>query len=255
MANAITINIKNDSGTSQSFYIFQHPSVFSGTGQVYSNSLFTSPLLPYDQSGAILTVTMMLQADQAFAGAQQRTDTPQIGQLSGGTTALQQVTLTSPAVQQPANTTTLSIAPLGLSPATYSSGLQDGAFRIMVSRFDPALYQFNAGTAVQNLDLSVTLSNFVTAQSLTNLDCQPVLVFYVQIGNLPPRTVIDYTSVSQNAAACDFRPGYATYAVVYNEDGTWSTTPYRLKRLSSGDEVLVVVPTDDSSQSQCAGPL
>jgi hypothetical protein len=246
MAASLTLNIRNNSANLQNFFVFQQPSTFSGSGIVYATSLFTSPLLPFNTSGAILSVTVMLSPGTAYAGVQQRQGTPTVGQLCGGIAAIQPVAL-APPPPQPVNTTTMSSRPLGLSPPVYTAGPQAGAFRIAIPSFDPTLNQFNAGAAIENLDQSITISNFVTAQPLTNLDCQPVQRFYVQIGNHPPHTVIDFASVSQNAASCDFTPGYTSYAVSYNANGSWSTIPYLLKRLPSGDQVLVAASSDPSN--------
>ncbi|OYV36548.1 MAG: hypothetical protein B7Z80_15285 [Rhodospirillales bacterium 20-64-7] len=238
MANSMTLNIKNASTATQSFFIFQQPAGFTGGGTVYSTSLFNAPLLPYASSGAVLTVSLVQQPGHAYAGAQQSATAPAVGQIAGGTTAMQDMTLSAPGAQTP-NTTQLSTDPLGLSPAIYSTAPAAGTFRIVIPSFNAALQQFNAGTAIANIDQSITLSSFVSALPLTNLDCQPTLILYVQTGVEPARTIVDFTAVSQNAARCDFTPGYASYAVTYAANGTWSVTPYLTKRLPDGREVLV----------------
>ncbi|BAW80932.1 hypothetical protein TAO_1562 [Candidatus Nitrosoglobus terrae] len=55
MATPISISVRNDSPYEQNFFFFQQPSIYSGGREVFSNSLFTSPLLPYGEYGAILT--------------------------------------------------------------------------------------------------------------------------------------------------------------------------------------------------------
>lgn len=222
MATSISIIVRNNSPSLQNFFFFQQPAIYSGGAQVYTNSLFTSPLLPYDQSGAVLTFSLLVQY---YAGVEQQRSPPVIGQPSGQLAAIRSIELTPISGDPPANTTNMSASPLGLSPAFASAGPQTGSFRIVVPTFDPTLQKFNAGSAVQNLNQSITLSNFVTAQPTTNLDCQPILKFYVQAGTYTPGTVMNFTSSSQNAAVCDFTPGYPSYTVVYNANGTWSVTP------------------------------
>lgn len=237
MTTPITIIVRNDTPSIQNFFFFQQPAIYSGGAQVYTNSLFTAPLLPHATSGTTLNFTLILQY---YAGVQQQSGPPAVGQPSGITAAIQAIGLTPISGPPPANTTNMMVNPaLGLSPAFPATGPQTGSFRIVVPSFDPVLQKFNAGSAVQHLDQSITLSNFVTAQPLTNLDCQPVLKFYVQTGTYTPGTVMNFTASSQNAAVCDFTPGYPSYTVIYNADGTWTSTPNTQKRLADGSVVLV----------------
>ncbi|BAM90242.1 hypothetical protein S58_42570 [Bradyrhizobium oligotrophicum S58] len=57
---------------------------------------------------------------------------------------------------------------------------------------------------------------------LMDIDCQPVMIFYVQTGEYPAGTVVNFTNASINAAVCDATPGYTTFNVTYNADGSWS---------------------------------
>ena len=57
MSTMITINVTNNSRGVQNFFFFQQPAQYSGGAQVYSNSLYTAPLLPYDSSGAVPTTS------------------------------------------------------------------------------------------------------------------------------------------------------------------------------------------------------
>lgn len=247
MATPITIIVRNNSPSQQNFFFFQQPAVYSGGPQVYTNSLFTSPLLPYASSGAMLSFTLLLQY---YAGVQQQVAPPIVGQPSGFTAAIQAIGLTPISGPPPANTTNMTANPLGLSPASATTGPQTGSFRIVVPTFNPSLQNFNAGSAVQNLDQSITLSNFVTAQPLTNLDCQPILKFYVQTGTYTPGTVMNFTASSQNAAVCDFTPGYPSYTVIYNADGTWTSTPNTPKMLADGAMVLGSAFSDNAIAPQ-----
>lgn len=233
MATTITINVTNNSPTVQNFFFFQQPAVYSGGQQVYTNSLYTQTLLPYATSGAVLTFTMVLQY---YAGVQQQVAPPQVGVASGQLGAIQPIGLT-PAQGGTAtnNTTSMTVTPsLGLSVPVSSQGPQSGAFRIITPTYNPVLTAYNAGSAVQALSGAITLSNFVTAMPNTNLDCQPIIKFYVQTGTYTPGTVMNFTSSSVNAALCDATPGYTTFNVSYNVDGTWTVQSMAVARMSDG---------------------
>ncbi len=105
--------------------------------------------------------------------------------------------------------------------------------------FNPVLANYNAGSAVQTLTGGIVLSNFVTAQPNSNIDCQPIIKFYVQTGTYTPGTVMNFTSSSATAALCDATPGYSSFSVSYNPDGTWTVTPYALLRAADGQYALV----------------
>jgi hypothetical protein len=100
--------------------------------------------------------------------------------------------------------------------------VQPGAFRIVVPTYDPALQTYNGGSAVKLANGNVVLSNFVTLGPTTNLDCQPILKFYVQTGTYTSGTVMNFSSGSIGAALCDATSGFTTFNVSYNADGTWS---------------------------------
>ncbi|MHB8883534.1 MAG: hypothetical protein ACYC5H_00375 [Methylovirgula sp.] len=238
MPTPITINVRNNSPTLQNFFFFQQPAVYTGGQEVYTNSLYSQALLPYDSSGAVLTFSVILQY---YAGVQQQVQPPQIGQPSGQLAASQAIGLTPAQGGTPTNnTTTMTVSPsLGLSVPVSSTGPQAGSFRIITPIFNPVLTNYNAGSAVQTLTGGITLSNFVTAQPNSNLDCQPIIIFYVQTGTYTAGTVMNFTSSSATAAVCNATPGYSTFNVVYNADGTWSVTPFALIRTARGVNVLV----------------
>lgn len=237
MATPITINVTNNSTSLQNFFFFQQPAQYSGGAQVYTNSLFTAPLLPFSQSGSMLTFTMILQY---YAGVQQQVAPPQVGVASGQLGAMQAINVT-PATGAPnKNVTNMTVSPsLGLSPPVSQTGPQTGAFRIVTPTWNTQLTNYNAGSAVSSLTGGITLSNFVTAMPNTNLDCQPVIVFYVQTGTYTPGTVMNFTASSVNAAVCDFTPGYATYNVAYSSSGIWTAAPQSLVTMADGSRRLV----------------
>jgi hypothetical protein len=178
---------------------------------------------------------------QYYAGVQQQVVPPEVGQASGQLAAIQAINLTpAPGGTQTNNTTTMTVSPsLGLSVPVSTVGPQAGSFRIVTPAFNPVLTNYNAGSAVQSLTGSITLSNFVTAPPSSNLDCQPVIVFYVQTGSYTPGTVMNFTSSSINAATCDATPGYSTFNVTYNVDGTWTVQNMALMRMADGHQILV----------------
>lgn len=238
MPTPITIVVTNNSPTVQNFFFFQKPAIYIGGQEVYSNSLYTAPLLPFTTSGASLTYSLLLQF---YAGAQQQVSPPVVGQSSGQLSAIQAIGLTpAPGGQPSNNTTTMTLTPsLGLSPAVSTVGPEAGSFRIVTPTFNPIVDLYNAGAAVQALDGEVTLSNFVTCPPTSNLDCQPILQFYVQTGNFTPGTVMNFTASSINAALCDATEGYTTFNVSYNADGTWTIVPLALVQTASGGPQLL----------------
>ncbi|MBB1093204.1 hypothetical protein HUU61_18180 [Rhodopseudomonas palustris] len=238
MTTTITINVTNNSNSLQNFFFFQQPASYSGGPQVYTNSLYSQALLPYSTSGAVLTFTMILQY---YAGVQQQVAPPEVGQPSGQLAAIQAINLTSAAGgPQTNNTTNMTVSPsLGLSVPAWTAGPQSGSFRIVTPTFNPVLANYNAGSAVQSLSGAITLSNFVTAQPTSNLDCQPVIKFYVQTGTYTAGTVMNFTNSSINAAICDATPGFTTFNVTYNIDGTWTVKNMAVSQLANGALGLV----------------
>jgi hypothetical protein len=237
MTTPITINVKNNSTSLQNFFFFQQPAQYSGGAQVYTNSLYTAPLLPFSQSGSQLAFSMILQY---YAGVEQQVAPPQVGVASGQLAAMQPINVT-PATGAPIkNVTNMTVSPsLGLSPPLSLPGPQTGSFRIVTPTFNTQLANYNAGSAVSSLTGGITLSNFVTAMPNNNLDCQPVIVFYVQTGTYTPGTVMNFTSSSVNAGVCDFTPGYTTYNVEYSSSGTWTAKAQQLVTMADGSRRLV----------------
>ena len=236
MSTLITINVTNNSPNLQNFFFFQQPAKYTGGPEVYSNSLFTAPLLPSASSGAVLSFSMNLQF---YAGAQQQVSPPVVGQSSGQLSASQPIGLTPATGSGVNNTTTMSLAPsLGLTMPVATVGPQPGSFRIVTPTYNP-ISAYNVGSAVRTLTGGITLSNFVLAQPTMNIDCQPVLQFYVAVGTYTPGTVMNFTSASINAALCDATPGYATFNVTYNANGTWTVAPFALVKAADNTDMLI----------------
>jgi hypothetical protein len=223
MSTMIKINLKNLSSSVQEFFFFQQPAVYTGGANVYANSIQNIQLAPYVGSGSTYTFLINMQF---YAGTQQSSNLPQIGQQTGYLSAIQPIDLALAAGGGPTNNTTvMSVGPFGLTtPDSSAPDVQPGAFRIVSPIFDSSLYYYYGGSAVTLADGSVVLSNFATMNPNSNLDCQPVLKFYVQTGAYTAGTVMNFTSSSTTAALCDATSGFTTFDVVYNVDGTWGIT-------------------------------
>lgn len=222
MSNIYTINVTNNSGSDQNFFIFQAPAVYYGGAEVYTNSLFQEEVAPYSAGGGVMQFQTNLQF---YAGAQTQFSTPSIGNVSGGTTTSQPMNLTPASGTPTNNMTSLSIDPLALSAPTSETGVQPGAFRIVAPIYTPASTgNFNIGMATQGLvpGAPPILSNFIIAQPNQFVDCQPVLKFYVATGTYTPGKVVNFTSASNVSALCDATSGSSTFMVSYNADGTWT---------------------------------
>jgi len=208
--------------TAQDFFFFQAPAVYSGGSTVYSNSIYSSTLAP-SSLGAQLTFEFN---QQYYAGVQtaNANSTPAIGQASGSTIAVQPIDL-APATGGTAtnDSTTMSVSPLGLTSPVANSGVVAGNYMITTPTFDSNLYQYNAGLAVQSGN-GYVLSNYISALPNQDIQCQPVVNFYVTTGSYTAGTVIDFTTASTNSALCDASTGFLTFNVVYTSSGTWIVT-------------------------------
>lgn len=223
MSTMIKINLTNNSSSIQNFFFFQQPAVYTGGANVYANSIQNIQLAPNSTSGS--TYTFMLNM-QFYAGIQQTSTPPLVGQQSGYLSAIQPIDLApAPGGTPTNNTTQMTIGPFGLTgPDSSAPDVQPDAFRIVSPIFDSSLYYYYGGSAVTLADGSVVLSNFATLNPNSYLDCQPVLKFYVQTGAYTPGTVMNFTSSSATAGLCDATSGYTTFDVQYNKDGTWSVS-------------------------------
>jgi len=222
MSTLYTINVTNNSAFQQSFFFFQKPAVYVGGQLVYSNAIYQANLSPYATSGSILTFQFL---QQFYAGAQTSVPNLHVGQASGYTTAAQPIDIT-PQSGTSNNTTSLNVNPLGLTVPVSTPGVQPGAYRIITPSFNPVVAPINAGLAISNQATGTfVLSNFIQAQPLNNIDCQPIVIFYVATGSYQAGQVINFSTSSVGAATCDATTGFTTFNVTYNIDGTWSVTP------------------------------
>ena len=220
MSTLLTINLKNNSPYQQTFFFFQQPAVYTGGGLVYSNSLWSASLGPYDTTGGTLTFAANLQF---YAGAQQAVSlVPQVGSTSGYASASQPIDLATDG-KTTNDGTIMMVNPLGLAKPAPVSGVQGGAFRIVTPGYDPNVTPYNAGSATQANGV-IVLSSFVVAPPNMNIDCQPILKYYVAVGGYTAGTVMNFSQSSVGSAVCDFTGGYTQAQVTYNADGTWSRT-------------------------------
>lgn len=215
----LTINVRNYQQTTQDFYIFQEPAIYSGGGKVYSNSLYSEELGNYDEYGAILTFEVNLQF---YAGIQQANTPPAIGQSSGFESAWRPVNLTPARGTPIGNSVEASIDPIGLFAATSDPDAQAGSFRIVTPEFFPPAV--NIGSAVETKNGGIVLSNFVTARPVNYTDCQPIIKYYVQTGSYRSGTVMNFTQSSITAGLCDFTGGVTAVDVILMPNGTWDVT-------------------------------
>jgi len=218
MSTLLTVNVTNNSPYQQSFYFFQQPAIYTGGYSVYSNSLWASYLGPSATTGGQLTFMANVQF---YAGVQQAVSlVPQVGQISGSALASQPINLATTG-KTTNDGTTMSVSPLGLAVPTYMNGVQPGAFRIVTPSYNPNVTPYNAGSATQANGL-IVLSSFVVAPPNQNIDCQPIMKYYVAVGQYTPGTVMNFSQSSVGSALCDFTGGFTSARVIYNADGTWS---------------------------------
>ncbi len=236
MSTLITINLQNNSSITQDFFFFQQPAIYNGGPEIYSNSLLSQNLTPFSNFGSVYTFQLLLQY---YAGVQTQAPTLVVGQTSGYNSAIQAIDLADGGASVQDQTTMMINPSLGLTNPVNGPGVQGRAFRIVTPTFDPTVSHYNAGSAVLLTSGSFVLSSFVTAYPNQNIDCQPVLKFYVQTGSYEAGTVMNFTSSSLNAALCDATGPYKTFNVIYNVDGTWTITPFLSVTNAASERFLV----------------
>jgi hypothetical protein len=226
MPTLITINLTNKSTQNHSFYFFQQPAIYTGGASVYSNSLYSAPLAPFNDptsGGGSLTFRANIQF---VAGVQESDNSvPPVGQTSGYGTAIQPIDLTLNS-GQPTNNSTLMVVTtgLGLSSPKFTNGVQPGAFRITTPSYNAVSNNYFAGSAVQLGNGSYVLSNFVLASPAANIDAQPILRYYVAVGDYVAGTVMNFTTSSVGSGLCDATQGKVSFNVNYDTSGNWTVT-------------------------------
>ncbi len=216
MSSMFTINVRNNEPQTQGFFFFQEPAAFTGGAPVYSNALYSQTLANYSQTGSILTFQV---SNQNYAGIQEAHTPPQIGQTSGYASASRPIDLATGSGTSN-DSTTASVAPLGLSNPAPASGVQNGGFRISTPLYVSPPY-YNIGTAA-NVNGGLLLSSFTLSNPNQDTDVVPVNKFYVSTGRYVPGAVINFTQSAVVAAMCDFTTGYTTIDVTLEQNGTWT---------------------------------
>jgi hypothetical protein len=224
-----TILIFNNSGSNKPFFIYQEPALYSVSSSllqsVQSSSLDTKEL----SSGLGASIAFTVDT-QVYAGVQEPdrlSRTP--GRLSAAPAlltdlqsfAVQPIQVTASGTTA-ANATNMIINPLGLSPPTHSDNVPDGCFRIAIPSYMPCESSYNAGCAVIDKKGAVILSSFVKAPPALPLDCKPVAIFYVAVGNYFAGTIVKVANVDGPTAKCDFTKGATTIVATFEPNGSWS---------------------------------
>lgn len=222
MSTLLTINVTNARENKETFFIFQQPAVYHGGQKVYSNSIYNRTLGPASQ-GAQLTFQSNFQYYAVVQEA--NTATPVVGKSSGYESAIQQIDIAAKNNTPPQADNAVMIWDtnekiLGLLKPVNNPEVQEGAFRILTVTFMSPPDYFNVGSGCIVND-KIILSNFIVAPPTKDVDCQPILKFYIQTGDYTPGVVMNFTTASHGAAECDFTGGYTTANVTYKVDGTW----------------------------------
>lgn len=221
MSTLIKVIVINETNNDENFYFFQEPAIYQGGKKTYVNAIENKLLRPNKISGSSHEFMVNLQY---YAGVQEQVEPPEVGKSCGQCGAIQKIELTPTDDSKVKNTTQVMFDGLGLSVPEYTAGVQKGAFRIHSPTFNENTDKYNAGAAIQRKNGSVVLSSFVELKPSSNLDCQPVLKFYVATGAYKAGEVMNFTSSSDSYAVCDATDGYNTFTVRRDSNGNWNVT-------------------------------
>ncbi|WP_245270643.1 hypothetical protein [Rhizobium sp. Pop5] len=230
-SSSYQIIVRNQSQTTQYFYIFQKQAAFPSlpSPSVLASSLGCQSVGNYTSSGAQISFGL---DSQVYAGALSTGKAVPPSQfvalitldatrsIVGSTTAARPMTLTT-STGSPDNCTSMSLDPLGLSLPAYQSGVPVGGFAVNVPTYTPLpVPELYCGVAALNSDEAIILSSFVAPAPNAVMTCIPKQIFFVKTGYQPPGSAVSYDET--NAARCDFTTGYTTFNVTYNANGTFS---------------------------------
>ena len=220
MATIYQITVTNNSPSPQTMFFFQQPAKYSGSSTVYSNSLASQQIAAKPSVG---TAQIQFTADiQIYAGVQTQSTPIEVSLVNTSSIAEVPIDVASSSNPNAKDMTTMSVdTGLALSAPVTGAGIEDGAFRIVTPTFNPVTTPYNAGLAAL-AQQNILLSNFVVANPNQNIDVMPQVIFYVATGSYTAGMVIDFDSVSNNAALCDATNGQEDFMVTYNADGTWT---------------------------------
>ena len=216
----ISINIQNNGNAATDFMYFLAPANTLNDRPVYTASLGTVRVAPYDQSGAIVTLEIDFQCQ---AGVQQAHNPPVAGQQSGFASACRAISLSTANKPAP-NATTMILSPLGLSDPTAVPDVPQGSFRISMPSYDSKSLTYYAGTGLRTKSGGVVLPNFVMAGPNLAIDCRPVTSFLVAAGSAKTGIVINPSAYAR-VATCNTAQ-YTAFLVIYDSQGEFSVTGF-----------------------------
>ncbi len=225
MSTEIKIVVTNKSSKQKEIFFFQQPAKYNGEEGVYSNSILSTPLPPFSESGSKYEFGVR---EIYYAGVVEVKGEIIPGKPYGFMTARQLVDL-APAAgagEIKPNCVNVKINPLGIEAAKIDPTVAAGAFRICSPVFDPERKRYLAGAAIEKSDESIVLSSFVEMESNTRLDCQPVIKFYVATGAYQAGTIMNFISSSRSAAECDATEGRTKFHVSLEPDNTWKVKSF-----------------------------
>lgn len=232
-SSSYQIIVRNQSQTTQYFYVFQKQAAFPSltSPSILSSSLGCQSVGNYASSGAQINFGLDMQV---YAGALSTGPAVPPSQfialisldatrsIVSTTTAARPITLTTSS-GSPDNSTNLSLNPLGLSAPIHQSEVPVGGFAMNVPTYTPMpVPELYCGVAALNNDQAIILSSFVAPPPNVIMSCVPQQIFFVKTGYQPPGSDVSYDET--NAARCDFTTGYTTFNVTYNANGTFSAT-------------------------------
>ncbi|MBX9837246.1 MAG: hypothetical protein K2X69_02915 [Silvanigrellaceae bacterium] len=219
------INIRNLSNSNKTFYVFQQPAIYQGGAKVFTNSLWNGKIRPYNEGASIATFSMF---QEFYAGVQEASEEPIVGhEVSEYSTAVRKIDLNIQSNTDKLNMknmTTMVINPLGLEEPVNCTDSQLGSFRVKTPVYDSDLTSYYVGLASKTQSGRPILSSFIDAVPNSFIDCQPVLKFYVQVGDYKASSVINFTTSSQDAAVCDATSGQTEFSVDYTSTGEFVIT-------------------------------
>ncbi|WP_147198377.1 hypothetical protein [Pantoea sp. CCBC3-3-1] len=193
MATLITLNVTNMNKMDKDIFIFQEPSLYEGGETPFVNSIYTDKL--YNDQ----TLTFRIYV-QYYGGVQENKSEPKINEPSGERSAIKIVELTPNNNEEVNNSINMVMDDEEnwyLENAIYDPETQAGAFRISTPTYGSFDKVFYAGSAVRASSGEVIMSNFIEASPNSNMDFQPQLKFYVQVGSYEAGNVMDFTTSSK----------------------------------------------------------
>jgi hypothetical protein len=218
MATTYLITVENHSPSAQNFFFFQEPAVYSGGSKVFINSISNKKLPAYDPKEQTQIQFNLIK--QYSAGVQEQLSPPKIGVAQTGLISQVQIDITEVG-KTTNNCTEVVFDELYLTPPKNEDGVQNGAFRIKTPSFNPNEHCINVGLGGINDKQNVILTSFINGEPNKNVDVQPIMKFYINVGDYIAGCTVNFTTSSRNAALCDATDGKTNFKVIYNADGTW----------------------------------